>query len=139
MRAVLDTNVIVSALISSRGAPAALLDLWWEGVFELAISDQMLDELQRVLAYPKVRRVLRYSDEQIADTLALFQHGALYIEAVAPITELERDPADTMILATAVATCASVVVSGDADLLSIEDYQGIPIVTPVKFLAWVVG
>jgi putative PIN family toxin of toxin-antitoxin system len=136
MRAVLDTNVIVSALISSKGAPAALLDMWREGVFELVISDQMLEELQCVLAYPKVRRVLRYSDEQITELLALLRHDTLYIEAVAPIAELERDPADTMVLAAAVAADASIVVSGDADLLALERFQDVAIVPPAVFATW---
>jgi uncharacterized protein len=55
LRAVLDPNVLISALLSPTGAPAALLRRWLEGEFELVISEMLLAKLARAFAYPKLR------------------------------------------------------------------------------------
>ncbi len=59
MRAVLDANVVISALLSPRGTRAKLLCLWLDGAFELVVSPSLLSELERALAYPKLRRHIR--------------------------------------------------------------------------------
>ncbi|MFM7171568.1 MAG: putative toxin-antitoxin system toxin component, PIN family [Caldilinea sp.] len=69
MRIVLDTNVLISALISAKGAPAQVFDRWQAGELELVAAQEVLDELQRVLTYPRVRSRLRYSNEQIEHSI----------------------------------------------------------------------
>ena len=69
MRAVLDPNVLVSALLSPHGTPARLLRLWIDGAYDLVLSGELLDELRRVLAYPKIRS--RVSEEQAASFVQL--------------------------------------------------------------------
>ena len=64
MRAVLDVNVLISALLSRTGAPARLLLAWQEGRFELIVSPGLLAELGRALAYPKLRRLIPASDAE---------------------------------------------------------------------------
>lgn len=65
MRAVLDPNVLVSAVLSPRGAPADVLRAWHDGRFELVVSPHLLDGLERVLAYPKLRPSLPRSGETV--------------------------------------------------------------------------
>jgi predicted nucleic acid-binding protein len=59
VRALLDVNVLVAGLLSRTGSPAVLLGKWLEGEFELVISDLLLEELQKTVARPKIRRCWR--------------------------------------------------------------------------------
>ena len=68
MRFVLDVNVFVSGLLSRSGAPAQLLKRWLDGDFELVVSEQLLDELERTLAAPKIRKRIASEDAEHAIT-----------------------------------------------------------------------
>ena len=63
MRVVVDTNILVSALLSARSLPAELIELWRESRFDLLTSTEQVDELKRVTRYPKIR-------ERLSPTLA---------------------------------------------------------------------
>ena len=73
MRALLDVNVLIAGLLSRTGSPARLLGKWLEGEFELVISDLLLDELEKTLARPKLRRLL--DDDEISAFLELLRVG----------------------------------------------------------------
>ncbi|MCB0137570.1 MAG: putative toxin-antitoxin system toxin component, PIN family, partial [Caldilineaceae bacterium] len=77
MRIVVDTNVLVSAFVSATSSPARILDLWRAGDLEIVTSQAALDELQRVLLYPRIRTRLRYSNDQIDQFVALLRKHAL--------------------------------------------------------------
>jgi putative PIN family toxin of toxin-antitoxin system len=62
LRAVLDVNVLISALLSRTGTPAGLLLAWQDGRFELIVSPGLLAEFTRALTYPKLRRLIPASD-----------------------------------------------------------------------------
>ena len=114
MRVVLDVNVLVSALLSRAGAPGRLLALWLEGAFELVVSEELLAELGRALAYPKLREHI--SPEDAADFIALLRSTASMVAGAERPEPISRDPGDDYLLALAKAS-ASVLVSGDRDLL----------------------
>ena len=135
-RVVLDTNVLVSAFVSAIGAPAQVFDLWRNDVIEIVTTQETLDELVRVLAYPKIRTRLRYSDDQIKRYLLLLRKHALYVQELPPLTVVEADPDDDKFLALAVASGATVVVSGDGHLLDLGAYADIVILSPAAFLDW---
>jgi len=78
MRAVLDPNVLVSAVLSRGGAPAALLRAWLEGGFELIVSSALLSELERVLCYPKIAK--RISPDEARELLDVLRLQAGIIE-----------------------------------------------------------
>ena len=63
MRVVVDTNVFVSALLSPQGIPSQLFVFWQHHFFDLLVSKESMDELARVLQYPKVRKGLRSTHE----------------------------------------------------------------------------
>jgi len=114
LRVVLDVNVLVSTLLSRAGAPGRLLALWLEGAFELVVSEELLAELGRALAYPKLREHI--SPEDAADFIALLRSTASMVAGAERPDPISRDPGDDYLLALAKAS-ASVLVSGDRDLL----------------------
>jgi putative PIN family toxin of toxin-antitoxin system len=133
MRAVLDPNVLIAALLSPRGAPARLLRAWLDGAFELMVSAAVLAELERALAYPKLRR--RISEEDAQAFVEVIRRSATTADDPAhPAAVTSRDPGDDYLLALAVSQQA-VLVSGDNDLLEIEG--ALPIYTARDFLALV--
>ena len=132
-RLVLDTNVIVSGLISPGGAPAALLDMVRRGRARLVTSPAQLDEVDDVLARPRLRRFLTPGAVEIfSDTL---DASAEVVAGELPIVTDSPDPADNLILATAIAGAAELLASGDKrHMLALGSIRGIPIVTPVEAL-----
>ncbi|MGQ0480075.1 MAG: putative toxin-antitoxin system toxin component, PIN family [Pseudonocardia sp.] len=131
MRAVLDPNVIVSAVLSRGGTPAVLLRAWLDGEYELVVSPALLDELERVLGYPKI--VKRVGPSEARELLDMLRRHAELVEdpSCAPLVR-SPDPDDDYLICLAQAATA-VIVSGDADLLGLADR--LPVYSPAGFLA----
>jgi putative PIN family toxin of toxin-antitoxin system len=129
LRVVLDVNVLVSALLSRAGAPGRLIALWLEGAFELVVSEELLAELGRALAYRKLRKHI--SSEDAADFIPLLRATASMLANAERPDHISRDPGDDYLLALAKAS-ASVLVSGDRDLLLLA--PDLPIQEPGAFL-----
>lgn len=133
-RAVLDTNVFVSALINPNGPPADILRALRSKRFTLISSPPINYEIMAVLNRPYIRD--RY---QLGD--AIFDVGFLLWEVAdvvitLPDVKVSRDAADDKFLATAIAGKANYLVSGDiADLLSLKQYEEVAIVSPRQFLS----
>jgi uncharacterized protein len=135
MRAVLDANIFASALMRPQGSPGQVLGLLLRHhAFELVLSPAILEEVRRVLRYPKVRKRIAATDEELdlwlasLDILAVPVEGSLEVQAVA------ADPEDDRYLAAAVEGLAEFVVSGDDHLLALGTYEGIRIATAKQFL-----
>ena len=135
MRAVLDPNVVISGVLSSRGAPADVLRAVAAGEFELIVSQSLLDELGRALAYPKLRR---HISEACAAELVRWVAGSATVvvdpDADPPAHSL--DPDDDYLIGLASAHSAALV-SGDKHLLALE--REIPMFSPRAFLALLAG
>jgi putative PIN family toxin of toxin-antitoxin system len=118
VRAVLDPNILIAALLSRGGAPGQIVARWLAGEFELVVSESLLAELARALAYPKLRA--RISTDEAAEFLSTLAHAA--IVATDPPTPAGRsaDPDDDYLLALA-ETGRAVLVSGDRHLLDLAD------------------
>ena len=130
---VLDTNVIVSALLSPHGPPAEIIKLWEADRIEVATSPALLTELERVLAYPRIREHF----EDPGNVTALLKRFRMVTTLVEPETSLDvidRDPPDNRVLECAVAASAAYIISGDDHLLAIGDYRGIVILKSADFL-----
>jgi len=129
VRAVLDPNALVSAALSRAGTPAKLLRAWLDGAFELIVSAQLLDELTRVLAYPKIAS--RVSEQDADEYVALLSGYAITVsDPPGPPTVRSTDPDDDYLIALAHAASA-MLVTGDSDLLVLRDR--IPVRTPAEF------
>jgi len=133
LRAVLDTNVIVSGAITEKGTPFQLLRAWRAREWNLIISPYILGEVRRVLNSPKIAPVYALTYQDITDLIQLFQSRAVVVRGTLTIPRISRDCEDDHILACAKEGEADYIVSGDQDLLSLERYQGVPIVTPAAF------
>jgi putative PIN family toxin of toxin-antitoxin system len=130
VRAILDPNVIISALLSRDGTPAKVLRAWLEGRFELIVSALLLEELRRALAYPRIAE--RITANETAELLDWLRREALIVEDpdAAPGSRSE-DPGDDYLVALA-ETERAVLVSGDRHLLALT--SELPVLTPREFL-----
>ena len=135
LRAVLDANVVVSALLRPEGPPGRILDRVSRGAgVRAVVSPAILDEYRRSLAYPKVRRYLRLPTAEVStwvDALALLADIVPGRRAVAVVA---ADPDDDKYLSAALEGRAPFVVSGDRHLLDVGAHEGVRIVTPRVFL-----
>ena len=116
MRAVLDPNVLVSALLSRSGAPAQIVARWLRGEFELVLSELLLAELGRALAYPKLRA--RISEAHAVEFVTFLRRAAVLAPDPSDPPPRSPDPGDDYLLALAESTRA-LLVSGDQHLLQL--------------------
>ena len=132
MRLVLDTNVLVSALLAGTSLPAHLLLLWREGAFDLLTSAEQLDELMRVTRYPKIRERL---SPALAGRLINEVRDLAIVVGPLPTITVSADPDDNYLLAMTSTGAADFLVTGDKrDLLEIGRYGGTRILTVRDFL-----
>lgn len=123
-RVVLDTNVIVSAVISD-GKPRLLLRRGIENRFSMVTSDLMLKELALVLRRPK----LKTNPVEIRRiTLALF-NSVEVVDVKSKLKVVEEDPKDDVVVETAVDGRADFIVTGDGHLLKLERFRGVKIMS----------
>ena len=135
MQVVLDTNVVVSAAINPQGAPADIIRAWMAHSFVWVASLPLLDEMERTLLSPRIRRYMYWDEGETAEFLRTVRRT---VEVVSPdhrIDVITADPADNRLLEAAVAAGADYIVSGDQHLLGLQSYEEIPIVTPARFVA----
>jgi uncharacterized protein len=129
VRAVVDVNVLVSGVLSAKGRSADLLRASRDGQFELVVSAMLIAELERTLAYPKLRK--RIPPEKAASFVNWVRdHGTVVEDPADPPPVSSRDPDDDYLLALAIDRRAYLV-TGDQDLLILSD--DLPILTPAQF------
>lgn len=131
MRAVVDVNVLISAVLSANGSSAEILRASRDGQFELVVSEMLLAELDRTLAYPKLRKHIA-AEKAAAYVSWVREHGIMAKDAAVPVKVSSRDPDDDYLLALAIEGRAYLV-TGDQDLLVLGD--DLPVLTPKLFLA----
>ena len=133
MKVVIDVNVWVSALLWG-GVPGQILRLVYEQTIEGYVSAELLQELEATLRrakfQPRLEKCQQTVDKLMAIATALCP--SVLIDDV-DIPNL-RDPDDAKIIATAISANAEVLITGDQDLLVLQDVQGIHILTPAQFL-----
>lgn len=128
IRATLDTNVLVSSLISSGGTTADLYYAWKQERYRLIISDYILRELAKVM-----RLKLGYTSEEMFSVLNAFYQLAEIIEPI-EVADFGIDKDDLPVLGTAIAGQAEFLVTGGRELLRLKKFAGIPIIAPRNFL-----
>ncbi len=127
MKCVTDTNVIVSGLLW-LGSPGRLLEAAANGRITLYTSPVLVAELRSTLGYGRLAQRVERSGLTLDELLRRFLNVAIVVEP-ANVPQIVRDPDDDHVLACALTASADLIVTGDKDLLTLNIYQNIPIVT----------
>jgi hypothetical protein len=134
MKVVLDANQYVSAVLKPASKPAELVQLALEKKVTLLVSEPILEEIERVLSYPRLQKVHQFAPEEISQYVQNIREAATVTPGRLRIEAVKEDPADDKYLVCAVEGKANYIVSGDRHLRDLEAYGGIPIVDPATFL-----
>lgn len=135
MRVVLDTNVVVSAFLSLRGAPAQVLQYFQQEAFELVVSPAILQEYAAALRYDRVRKVHKLTDAQLESAIEDLKAIAILVTPAATPAVVPADADDDKFFACAVAGRAEIIVSGDVHVQAVKQHQGIRVLSPAAFVA----
>lgn len=131
MRVILDTNILLSALLTPLGAPAKLLDAWERKTITLVACDALIEEFREVAGRPFFRARLRTS---VAELLAAgLRDFSSYCRDL-PSGPAAPDPKDSYLLALAEASHAEFLVTGDKELLGLRQHKSTRIVTPAAMI-----
>jgi len=131
VRVVLDTNTLLSAM-GWTGPPTQILTALITDRHNLVVSPPLLEELTRVLSYPRLRHVSTLPSVPLI--LAWLHRPEHIVIPHERISAIPSDPADNLVLEAALAGKADVVVSGDRHLLGLRSFRGIPILTARGFV-----
>ena len=130
MRVVLDTNVLVSGILT-KGTSRKILDIWYDRKFDLIVGPEIFQEYHRVLFEINGRYNL---DVDISEILATIGTKAIWISPISLIDQICDDPDDDKFIAAAISGNAQFVVTGDKALLRVGSIAGADIITPSQFI-----
>jgi putative PIN family toxin of toxin-antitoxin system len=127
-RIVVDTNIIVSGILTTSTPPALILDAVQRKKVVFLVSDEIVIEYLRVLNYPRIRKYKKITDETVRDLASLFIEESVRVEILSTIKK-SPDPDDDKFLSLAVDGETDFLITGDkGDLLSLKEIMGIPII-----------
>lgn len=132
MRIVLDTNVLLSGLMLPDSTPGRIVAAWRRRNFDLLVSEPMLEEIARVLAYPKIRKRVGWDSEHISRSIALLRFEAEVVSIAGVEADVPADPNDNHLLATLIAGKADWLITGDSDFDELSGQY--PIIAPGEFV-----
>jgi putative PIN family toxin of toxin-antitoxin system len=133
IRAVIDTNILIRAIIKPQGTVGPVVAALQSGLFQIVLSKPLLDELTAKLILPRIQNKYSLADEDIVDYLTFLAFHAHMVEPKEAVPVC-RDPKDNMVLEAALAGQAAFIVTGDEDLLVLNPFGDVQIVTPSAFL-----
>lgn len=136
-RVVVDTNVVVSAVLNPKGKPAVVFDTVIDGDFLLIVSEAILEEVRRVFSYDKIKKLCLkngISQPEINTFVETLSDISFLVPGKLRLDIIKSDPADNKFLACAVEGQADFLVSGDHHLTELGTYQTIQIMPPADFL-----
>lgn len=132
-RVVLDTNVYISALISSSGSCLTIADWWLDGKIAVFASEAITSEIERVMNYPKIVKRHGMNKEEIAQYIKALKSSLIQTSGKLCLEVIEDDPSDNIFLSCAVEAEADFLVSGDPHVHLLESFNKIKILTPRRF------
>ena len=136
MRAVLDTNVVVSGVIKKEGPSGQILRLFLQEQKFIAVTSlDILAEIRAVLGREKIRKYHTWTDEQIDTFVAFLYAQSVVTEGLLTVNIITTDSEDNKFLACAQEGNADYLVTGDDDLLQVNSYEGTRIIPPAAFLS----
>ena len=135
MKVVLDANVYVSSMVNMQGNPKRIISAWQQGTFDVMISSPILEEIGRVLRYPRIVKRHKQDETVIQRFLKLLENEATVVEPSEVLGVVIEDESDNRYVECAIAGKAQYIISGDNHLLNIADHRGIVILSPAAFVA----
>lgn len=135
MKVVLDANIYVSALVSTWGNPYRIFELWLQKRFDVLITTPMLEEIGRVLHYPRIVKRHRLDEIEIERFVTMLADQAWLVESKGRLAVVQDDESDNRYIECAVAGRADYIVTGDEHLLKIQQFRDIFILKPAEFVA----
>jgi len=136
MIVLLDTNVVISAMLSPAGPAAEIISRWEAAEFDVVVSPALLAELGHALQYPKVVKYSKVAPEDGSIFLRHYADAAILVSPEIELDVIPDDPGDDRVLECAVAGGASFIISGDMHLRAIKEYQGIVVLSPAEFIVY---
>ena len=134
-KAVFDSTVLISAFLSEAGLSRELLRQARAGLFTVCVSEEILEETERVLLeYPRIRKRYCYSDEAVAEYIMLLRVLAQVVTEIPNIKNIVRDPNDDMVIACALKAKAHYIITRDKYLLTLEANVETSIFSPEEFI-----
>jgi hypothetical protein len=131
IRAVIDTNLIISYLLTQNETLSRLVDHWERGSFVYLISPPLLRELRQVVSRPRLRKYMSGDPSPLVDLIEL---EAEWTAGTLDLSGVCRDPKDEPFIACAVEGKAAYLVTGDADLLNLGAYQDVVMIRAFDFV-----
>ena len=134
LKAVVDTNVVISGTILSRGNPYEILEAWRRSEFIMVLSPEIISEIEGVLRRPKIFKKYGLTESLVARLIDAFNSETLVIQppVINPVRDIE--PPDLKFLACADAGAADYLVTGDQTLLNLKTHKLARIVSPGVFI-----
>ena len=129
-----DVNIFVSALITPTGHAARIMDAWKRDELTVITSQVIIDKIDEVLHRPHLLDTYPFDENDIKDLRQLLEEEAQSTPLALNLQVIKEDPEDDTILIAAVESRADCIISGDAHLKDLGEYQGIPILTPADFV-----
>ncbi len=133
MRIILDTNVLISGIISSGSPPGKIISQWISGDITVIISPSILEEYLGVLLRPKFAKLGSREELYVFICSLVELDNTLMIYPQNDIDIIMNDPDDKKFLSCALEGSAGMIVSGDKHLLELKEFKGIPITSPPEF------
>jgi len=133
---VLDSTVLVSAFLTAHGAADAVIQRARDGRVLVYASDAILEETQKVLAYSRLVQRHRYTEQDEQAFCQRVRAAVVLVSPLPPFLAICHDPNDDRVLACARAAEVSYLVTRDKDLLVLQRYEGVTMITPEAFLAF---
>lgn len=133
LKAVLDTNVMVSVAFAKEGLSKELRDLIADEVFTLVTSKEIIKELYRVLHYPHIVKRFKPSENDINEFIGMILDKAKITKGLYEVKKIKDDSTDNMFLACAIEGKADFIVSRDPHLRDLKHYQGVQIIDATTF------
>jgi len=134
LKAVVDTNVLISSFISPLGSPREIERRWRNREFMLIASPAIIEEVNRVLHLPRIQQKYHLTESDIQAFVLALAHQACYVAGRLVLNDVAPDPGDDKIISCAVEGQADFIVTGDKRLQELGEYKGIRIVNAESFI-----
>ena len=135
LKVVLDSTILVSAFLTPAGLSNEILRVASLKLFEFISSDEILEETRlSLLLKNRIRRKYPYTDHEVEEYISAMGEACATPTNIPTISVIKQDPKDDKILACAFAADADYIISRDAHLLDLKEYQGIKILKPEDFI-----